>query len=147
MLKNALFYQPVSSASSPSKTSSATPPFSATNLIIFLMTSLFIPPLGGLQTPSSPLSSVTYPGPSAALANFAGLSIVRTASTCVLPSVRVTLTAKTASATASSEAEGSKNMLLPTAMTKSVIGGLDDSVEFVVEDVGSGKEVEVADEG
>ena len=60
----------------------------------------------------------------------------------------VTLTARTASATASSEAEGSKNMLLPTAMNKSVIGGLE--AGFIVEDAGSNMEEgvdEIADEG
>lgn len=108
-----------------------------------------MPPLGGLHTPSSPLPSPSSTTPSAELVNFAGLSIVRIASTPMLPSVRVTLTARTASATASSEAEGSKNMLPPTAVIRSVIGGLDATV-IAAEDVGPGREEErdeVADEG
>ncbi len=47
-----ILFQPRSTASNPSSTSSATPPFSKTLCIIAAIIFLFAPPLGGCQTPS-----------------------------------------------------------------------------------------------
>ncbi len=94
---------------------------------------LFIPPLAGLHAPWSSSASV---GDTAA-ASRAGGSIVRRdrslnlgASSLHFPedpaaSIVPTVTAQTASATASSSRDGSKKILSPTDMTRSVNGGLE----------------------
>lgn len=140
---------PNSTASNPSSTSSATPSFPTTILIILLINPLFILPLGGAHTPGASTSSLcliassvlvgAFP-PAAVFKKFgtpggvslAGGSIVRTASSRRLrPSslaeenrgASPTETARMASATASSSFVGSKMMFEPTAMTRRVTGG------------------------
>lgn len=136
--------QPTSTFSKPSRTSSPTPPFSRTNLIIRATVFLFTPPRLGLHTPgasSSLVDGLTTNDPSVAPAdppvatfsefgtpgcvNRDGGSTVRI-DRSFRPSdslSRVTEMAMTVSATVISSRFGSKMMLSPTEMTSRVTGG------------------------
>ena len=115
-------------ASKPPKTSPPTPPRSVHLPTILPSTSLLKPPFFAFHTPSSAPAPAPPVSASAALEESRdGGSIVRTASKLnpsAPSSEEATVTATTASATASSAWEGSKNMLVPTLMTNNVIGGL-----------------------
>ena len=114
--------------SKPPKTSTPTPPGSVHIPTILPSTSLLTPPFFAFHTPSSPPAPAPPVSASAALEESReGGSIVRTASNLNSSAPfadEATVTATTASATASSAWEGSKKMLLPTLMTNNVIGGL-----------------------
>jgi hypothetical protein len=122
-----------STPNNPSMTSSPTPPFSTTALMIAVNTPLFIPPLGGFQTPFSSVPSLAAKassggsGRSPVATLFKALGIpgvvsldggstvlsARSFKSISLPllfasSAKPTLIATTASATASSSFEGSK---------------------------------------
>ena len=114
----------------PPKTSSPTPPPSTHICTILASTLLFIPPLLAFHTPSFPpsasISAPARPTSAAEAESRDGGSIVLTANR--LRPVdgdegAPTVTASTASATASSSREASKKTLSPTEMTRSVIGG------------------------
>lgn len=112
-------------------TSSPTPSGSRTIFTNLPTIDLFIPPLAGLHTPRSSSSSVV----DAAAASRAGGSMVLSDSNrkAALSSpvllmdreapIVPTVTAQTASATASSSLAGSKKMLSPTDITRRVNGG------------------------
>lgn len=118
--------------SRPPNTSSPTPPLSTHIPTILFRTVLLIPPFVALQAPSLPPSS--FPTSLAAADILDGGSIVLTASrskplSSPLLEDAPTVTASTASATASSEWVGSKNIFCPTDITRRVIGGRREGVD------------------
>lgn len=131
--RSATFSHSPRNPSRPVITSSPTPPASRTIFTVFPTTALFMPPLAGLHAPWSSSPSVVE----AAAASRAGGSIVRRDKSLSLgvtslrlpldngASIVATVTAQTASATASSSLDGSKKMLSPTEMTSSVNGGFE----------------------
>jgi hypothetical protein len=128
----------VSTLSNASRISSPTPPFSTTILIMRATRLRLTPPLGGLQTPLSvsltarasafagaapPVAVLRMSGVPAPV-NLEGGSTILTAITASLFSAAgATLTATTASATASSSPLGSKRIFGPTEARRSVTGG------------------------
>jgi hypothetical protein len=135
---------PTSIAASALMTSSATPPCSTTIFVTWEIKFLFMPPLGGVQTPEAANSSrcvrasaleVGATPPVAEFIEFGmpggvrwdGGSMVRI-ETMRAPvdeeDVFVHAIARTASATASSSLHGSNIMFGPTAMARMMTGGL-----------------------